>query len=162
MRGLHPLAVALGLAGVLPFIACGLAALDAGAGLAGAGFAALLGYGAVILSFLGGVHWGLVLQEPPPGHPAGTRYDGRRLLLGTLPALAGWAALLVARSVSGELGLGLLIGGFLATLAAEARGRRLGLVPAGYMWLRWILGTVVIAVLVTVLVLRLAGAHVYF
>lgn len=162
MRGLHPSAVVLGLAGVVPFIACGLATLDANAGFATAAFAAFLAYGAVILSFLGGVHWGLVLQEPPPGHAGGTRFDRQRLAFGVIPSLVGWLALILARAVSAELGLVLLIAGFIATLAVEAQARRLGLVPGGYMWLRWLLSAVVIALLATVLLLRLVGAHIYF
>lgn len=50
--------------------------------------AALLGYGATIVSFLGAIHWGLVMRQaavqPPPA-----------LLWGVMPSLLGWVALLL-------------------------------------------------------------------
>ena len=44
-------------------------------------------------------------------------------------------------------------------VAAEDQGRRRGLVPSGSMWLRWGFSVVAVALLVTVLVLRLLGAR---
>jgi hypothetical protein len=78
---------ALGIAGLLPFVAgaAGLWLLP----LEWAGLAALalLTYGAVIVSFLGGIHWGLAMQL------AQTR---RGLLIwGVLPSLLAWAGLLL-------------------------------------------------------------------
>lgn len=81
----------LGLAGVLPF-AAGLVVYAAG------GFwlfdqslalRSTLGYGAVILSFLGGTRWGMGLLL--------TNADKRdaRLSLSVLPPLLGWVALLL-------------------------------------------------------------------
>ncbi|MCY7319893.1 MAG: DUF3429 domain-containing protein [Ramlibacter sp.] len=49
---------------------------------------ALLGYGATISSFLGAIHWGLVMPEGP-AQPASS------LLWGVVPSLLGWAALLL-------------------------------------------------------------------
>ena len=63
---LPTLAWAYGLAGLLPFVGC--AAADV-AGLGpgqGAWRFALLGYSAVILSFLGGGRWGFALMSPRP------------------------------------------------------------------------------------------------
>lgn len=80
-------AQALGFAGLIPFIAAAFATLllpEAGQReLAGR---ALLAYGAVILSFLGGVHWGLVLRDRP-ARPS------RPLAIGVLPSLFGWGSL---------------------------------------------------------------------
>lgn len=80
----------LGYGGLLPFFACALLMLavpDAGTrDLAGR---ALLGYGAVILSFLGGVHWGLVLRGAAPQRAGGL------LAAGVVPSLVGWVALLL-------------------------------------------------------------------
>lgn len=81
----------LGLAGVLPF-ALGMVAYAAG----GIWFVdqslalrSTLGYGAVILSFLGGTRWGLGLLL--------TNEDKRdaRFTLSVLPSLLGWVALLL-------------------------------------------------------------------
>ena len=86
---LPPGLVALGYAGVLPFVACVLAvALLEGEGRAFA-VRALVAYGAVILSFLGAVHWGLLLRQP------GAAARVRLAIGGVLPSLAGWVALLL-------------------------------------------------------------------
>jgi hypothetical protein len=48
---------------------------------------ALLSYGALIVSFLGGIHWGLAMRGRPLA-PA-------RLIWGVLPSLLGWLAVLL-------------------------------------------------------------------
>jgi hypothetical protein len=48
---------------------------------------ALLAYGAVILSFLGGIPWGLVMRAALPA--------SGRLLWGVTPSLLAWLALLL-------------------------------------------------------------------
>ena len=79
---------ALGYAGLLPFAACVLAvALLEGEARAFA-VRALVAYGAGILSFLGAVHWGLLLRQPDAAAPV-------RLAIGVLPSLTGWLALLL-------------------------------------------------------------------
>ncbi|UFZ01688.1 DUF3429 domain-containing protein [Bradyrhizobium ontarionense] len=76
----------LGLAGLIPFM--GLAALV----IAGdeptrmTALRAQVGYGAVILSFLGAVHWGLAVQAPALA-------NWPRMTWGVTPALVGWTAL---------------------------------------------------------------------
>ena len=62
-KGPARLATALGIAGLIPFAAG--AALALLSDDAAAARAALLAYGAVILSFLGAVHWGLALASGP-------------------------------------------------------------------------------------------------
>ena len=80
----------LGYAGALPFLGCVCAG---GLGLAVAGFDAsrlLIGYAAVILSFLGGLHWGRVA--------ASGAYDksaGLWLVWSVIPSLVGWSGLFV-------------------------------------------------------------------
>jgi hypothetical protein len=150
-RRLPFLALLLGIAGLVPFIACGLYATTQNGSPA---TVALAAYGAVILAFLGGVHWGFALLEPSG------RGERSRLGLGVVPSLLGWVALLLVTAVSAEAGLGLLLVAFIATTVVEARGAAAGLVPPGYMRLRYGLSTVVTAVLAVVLVLRLTGLHV--
>ena len=75
----------LGLGGLVPFLAAAL-----GAWLTEDGrwaFAGLL-YGAIILSFLGGIQWGLVLGEGAEA-PRGAA----RLGFSVAPSLIAWAAL---------------------------------------------------------------------
>lgn len=115
----------LGYAGVLPFVACvvGIALLDG----ASRDFAAraLLAYGAVILSFLGAVHWGFVLRAPGGRAVA-------RLVAGVLPSLVAWAALLLPTG----RGLTLLAVGFGGFWLYEHRVVGTSLLPPAYLGLR--------------------------
>lgn len=52
---------------------------------------ALLAYGATISSFLGAIHWGLVMREWP-AQPVPS------LLWGVVPSLLGWVALLLGHA----------------------------------------------------------------
>ncbi len=99
----------LGCAGLLPFGAAALAALWPAAPLHALALPALLAYGAVILSFLGGIHWGLAMASAAPGTlPA-------RLGFSVLPSLLGWVALLLPPAA----GLVLLAAGFAAMLLLD-------------------------------------------
>jgi hypothetical protein len=153
---LPPLAIVLGVAGLLPFFAAALNAAKADIGSTQSSALPLITYGAVVLSFLGGVHWGFVLEGPPA---AGQR---SRLGLGVLPGLIGWAAALLGLWRQPFFALALLIAAFVLTAIVEGRAQRLEMVPSGYMVLRWILTIVVVAVLTTVLVLRMVGGRVLF
>lgn len=126
----------LGPAGLIPFL--GLAASAWG----GAGWAppALAAYGATILAFLGAVHWGLALRAPAAEQASAWP----RLGLGVLPALLGWAALLLPAAP----GLLLLAFGLLATAAVETLAARRGLLPPAYLRLRWLLSAVAAGCLV--------------
>jgi hypothetical protein len=162
---LPPFAVALGIAGLVPFIGCGIAAVSTADTQAVPAFAALIAYGAVILAFLGGVHWGFVLAPQPDSDvaasaPARLAQPNLRLLLGVLPSLIGWAALLTLQFAAPAIALAILIIGFLATVIAEWQMRRRAVIPTGYMWLRWGLSLVVLVTLITVMALHLLGAKI--
>ena len=78
----------LGYGGLIPFVALALAlwlAPSGGVPLAGM---ALLGYGATICSFLGAIHWGLLMRDGPNQHIPS-------LFWGVAPSLLGWVALLM-------------------------------------------------------------------
>ena len=83
-----PLARLLGFAGLIPF--AGLAAAlwimspEYGPWLS----KALLAYGATIASFLGAIHWGLVMRERSSG-------NAWSLIWGVAPSLLAWLALLL-------------------------------------------------------------------
>ena len=149
-RPLHYLAIVLGVAGLIPFCVMGYLALGTEAQRAGDG---LVAYGAVILAFLGGVHWGFALQDGTP------RADRARLALGVVPSLVGWVAVLFTIALTFDAAVALLIVGFAGVTIVEARARRAGLIPGGYMALRYALSGVVLTVLVIVLLLRIVGAH---
>lgn len=78
----------LGYAGLLPFIALTIA------GITGDDHSRVLtlflAYGAVILSFLGGIHWGIAMHD-------GGANASRQLAACMLPALAAWIALTLER-----------------------------------------------------------------
>lgn len=117
----------LGLAGLVPFLGSLALAAASADEMRGAALWALATYGAVILSFLGAVHWGLALG---PGRPAAVE---ARLGLGVLPSLVGWVALLLPPVPS----LLLLAAGILGTAGMETLAARRGLLGAAYLRLRW-------------------------
>ena len=154
-RALPPLAIALGILGIIPFAILGIGAVGASPDSSLTATRALVGYGGVILAFLGGVHWGFTLGEADDA-----RAERARLGLGVIPSLVGWSAIffsIVARPV---LSVAILIAGFIGTVLVESRAQKRDLMPGGYMAMRWAVSVVVIALLTTVLVLRLIGAHV--
>ena len=71
-----------------------------------------------------------------------------RLTLGVIPALIGWVALLAMSLGLASIAIGILIAGFVGAIVVEGQASRLGLLPHGYIWLRYVLSAVVIVVLV--------------
>lgn len=134
-----PLAArSLGLAGLIPFWLCAFGlALFPGAGVAPETLLrAQVAYGAVILTFLGGVHWGVALRQP----------DGPswlRLTWGITPSLLAWCALLMPP----RNGLGLLAFGLAIAFGVDLRTLGAGVVPDWYPRLRRILTTGALAAL---------------
>jgi hypothetical protein len=151
-RTLPFLAVVLGIVGVIPFVICGLGSVATNFIGAQIAIQLLLAYGAVVLSFLGGIHWGVSLATDE-----GTR---QRLTLGVLPSLLGWLTLALALySGRPALGVALLIVLFFVAAAAEWKGHLHGGIPSGYIVLRIAVTVAIEAILITVLVLRLVGGH---
>jgi hypothetical protein len=132
-------AAVLGLAGVIPFVAGALGSFWPGA-LGALATAALLAYGAVILSFLGGIHWGLAIGRGDPSYP--------RLGVGVVPSLLGWVALLLG----GGAGLLLLAAAFVAVLWLDVQLTRDGMAPAWFPRLRAVLTAAVALCLLVALV----------
>ena len=123
-----PAPLLLGLAGLVPFWALAVGLLPHGAlGVAPPALdAALATYGAIIVSFLGGIRWGLAV---PAGDP-GTNYA-----TSVLPSLVAWA-LLAAPEPWRLAGLGLVA---LALGPIDLGLVRAGLAPAWFGRLRMIL-----------------------
>ncbi len=149
-------AVLLGLLGLIPVLGCGAAALWLPGDKGQSYLSALIAYGAVILSFLGAVHWGLVIGAAAP------RAAGMRLGLGVVPSLIGWLALLLGGAVGSGAALVTLIAGFAATVYGESRATRAGLIPPGYMVLRWGLSVAVLLTLILVTIVRFLGIRINF
>lgn len=117
----------LGLAGLVPF--AGLAglvwALDDP--LVGQATEALVGYGAAILSFMGGCRWGLAAAGLAEGPSL------RLLGASVVPALYAWAA----AALPAALALVALGVGLIGLLAADLALTRVGGAPPWWPALRW-------------------------
>ena len=114
----------LGLAGLLPFVASAVAlgVLQAPVLQLWAA-SALVAYGALIATFLGGIHWGLAMLGMQPVN--------FRLGWGVLPSLLAWVALLLPAST----GL-LLLAGLLVTCYAVDRRLYTSAGLSGWLGLR--------------------------
>jgi hypothetical protein len=86
--GPPPWAVGLGYGGLIPFVGLSAALWLAPPGYWPLAGKALLGYGATIASFLGAIHWGLVMRQE-------SAQPSSSLLWGVLPPLLAWLALLL-------------------------------------------------------------------
>ena len=114
----------LGWAGLVPF---GLAALGTHSGidtLVPYGFLGGTAYGAVILSFLGAVHWGLAMQDDRSPY---------WYVWSITPALFGFASLLL---LDIEMRVVTLIPLFALTWSVDRKAANYGLIPNWYMRLR--------------------------
>jgi hypothetical protein len=129
-------------AGAVPFVCLAIAAFAADT-VAGVDVrSALAGYGAVILSFLGGVQWGFASARV--GTPEAEPVSARRLTISIVPPLIGWAALLLADPFR----LMLLAVAFLAVLMTDMAQAGRGETPPWWPSLRMPVSGVVIAALV--------------
>jgi hypothetical protein len=128
------IALVLGLAGLLPFLA---AAAELGFGMTGLPWnaeVAIKTYGAVILSFMAGVHWGLALRD---NSSAG-------YIASVVPAILAWAAVAFLPSAPACVVLG---AGFIALLIYDISVVNAGRAPQWYTRLRIGLTTVVVTCL---------------
>jgi hypothetical protein len=161
----HPFSIAVGLtvAGLIPFILSGLFLLldplDSPVAIQ-----VLISYGAVILSFVGAVHWGFALRDtahPLPEtamSPALLGYERQLLVFGIVPAIIGWLALvLMIHFDAPALAVLFLLIGFFLAIVSETIGRGRGLVAANYLILRWGVSIVVLVILLAVLFAVVSG-----
>lgn len=119
-----PLAQWLGYAGLLPFAGGALIVWLVRAEALPFAAQALSAYAALIVSFLGGIHWGLALRQPAP--------SARLLTWGVVPSLVAWMAVMMPASS------GLVLSGamLLATWAVD-RQTYPGLGVAHWLTLRF-------------------------
>ncbi len=153
-----PVAVLLTIVSMVPFVACGLAAAGPHAEPADRMLAALIGYAALMLAFAGGLYWAMILLARDRPAPVGVR----PILTGAVPVLLAWAALVVAYEFPGWIALPILIFGYVAAVLAELHAGLMADQPRAYVWLRWGFTGVAVAMLTTVLMLRVTGSTIAF
>ena len=123
------LALLLGYAGLVPFVSAALAIWVVPEGWRPLVLAALLDYAAVILAFMGAIHWGLAMRAQDAEEPA-------QLQLGfsVVPPLLGWLA--ISGGMPSSLALALCLIAFAGLYGADLRAVKLGLAPQWYPRLR--------------------------
>lgn len=135
-------ALLLGVAGLLPFL--GSAVMTWVSSPTGSEIAvfSIRTYAAVILSFLGGVRWGVCLRDPEALSRVGP------LTLSIMPSIVAWVAVLMAP----RLGLLTLIVGLAAQYLLDRFATRRSQLPDWYGRLRTLLSIGAIASLILALV----------
>lgn len=124
--GIPPAGIALGAAGVLPFVGAAGAMFASDPVVSGVGLYVLSVYAAVVLAFVGAVHFGVAIaRDHPQAH--------WQLALSALPALLAWLALVTLSPARALIAFGFL---FLAMLLADGFALRLDLLPRWYTRLR--------------------------
>ncbi len=132
-------ALVLGWLGVLPFAAFALLAVAGGVLPRGTASSALILYGVVILSFMGGAQWGLAMAMPG----GRTAAMGPRLAISVLPALAAFALWYAPPTLS-LVGLASV---FIALLAYDIATAHASAAPSWYPALRLQLTSAVVVCL---------------
>lgn len=129
----------LGYGGLLPFLALAPASLlDHHHGPAWSD--ALYAYGAIILSFIGALHWGLAMSLPQLSE----RQRSGWFAWSVVPALIAWPAVLFSPVLAAPL----LVVGFVAHYLQDRRLARQATLPAWYLPLRLRLSCVAVVCLV--------------
>ena len=136
------MALTLGLAGLLPFMAGGLGVWLPVLGDWRFGLPVLVaGYAALIAAFLGGVRWGTAMQAPDAG------YLSRYLLLAIMPSLLALVTLVLPQRHA----LFLLLSMFIAQGAVDMLAVRRGHLVGWYAPLRVLLTSIVSLCLLSML-----------
>ncbi len=129
----------LGYGGLLPFLALTPASLlDHHHGALWSD--ALYAYGAIILSFIGALHWGLAMSLPELTE----RQRSAWFTWSVVPALIAWPAVLVSPPLAAPL----LVFGFIAHYLQDRRLARQATLPHWYLPLRLRLSSVAVVCLV--------------
>jgi hypothetical protein len=147
---IRPVALALGLAGSVPYWLGAVVVLAEFGPLAAPWVVwGIIAYGAVGLAFLGGIRWGVAMR------PLGARGQAWELGLSTAAPLAGFAALVAPPLV----GVSVLIAGLLAQALWDQMCADRGRLPVWFSRLRMVLTSLAVLPLLAVLGhLLLSGA----
>ena len=106
-------------------------------------------YSAIILSFLGGIHWGIATQSSLSENQGSIKLS-LHLTLSVIPSLLGWVGLFVFELA----GFCIIIFGFVLALAIDLRIAQMNFMPEWYPRLRTPLTVTVVGCLVIASVLK--------
>ena len=130
----------LGILGLIPFILLSFIAVGVDGLLRSEVLFALVAYGAVILSFLGGVHWGCFIIRKTENS---NQSDWITFVICIVSTTIGWLSLIPESRVV----LVLLIISFIGMLRIDIRAVTAGKFPPWYRKLRWPLSVIVVLTL---------------
>ncbi|MEL0004060.1 MAG: DUF3429 domain-containing protein [Rhodospirillales bacterium] len=122
-------AIVLGGMGLIPFVSLAGIVVVGPESFEADARSALAAYGALILSFLGGAHWGYCIASTPRDAES----NSIRLVASVMPAIVAWAALLSPVSIT----LYGLACGLTAMLAFDIWSVSRGWSPEWYPKIRW-------------------------
>ena len=120
----------LGLAGLIPFVGLAGIIMIGPAHWYAASQILLTQYGALILSFVGALHWGYAMQQAVEGGEAWVRFG-----YSVVPALVAWLAL----QFPPGLGMQILAMSLIACLVVDLAWLRMTVLPVWFTRLRVIL-----------------------
>jgi hypothetical protein len=139
----------LGVAGLIPFVAFSFACWTVDPDWLGAFIKGQLAYGILILSFLGGIHWGATMLSSELS-PEKTK---KAMAWSIAPALIAWFATMV-----GGFGFAVLMAGFIGAYQVDKRLFTWYRLPGWFLRLRFVLTCVVVATLaLTVIAANVRG-----
>ena len=121
------LAKLIGYGGLIPFVGCSALMYAGNTGVSIIALFASAVYGAVILSFVGAVHWGLAMREDRSLH---------WYIWSVIPALMGWLAIVI---LDIKITLVALAVAFTLAWSVDRQASLRGLIPEWYMQMRHIL-----------------------
>ena len=122
-------AVWLGGAGLVPFAIGAFALWGLAPEQTPSVLTALIAYGAIILSFMGAVHWGLAMGLPRSTHE---EVAANHFYLSVIPSLTGWVAILMPPMT----GITVLAAAFAGVYAIDRTAAAVGIAPEWYLQLR--------------------------
>jgi hypothetical protein len=117
----------LGFGGLLPFVLCVVATKSSSAIIVQYGIIGAANYGAIILSFVGAIHWGLAMRADR---------NINWYIWSVTPALMAWAAISL---LDMRLAMLAMMPAFTLAWSVDRQAFKRDLIPAWYMELRHIL-----------------------
>ena len=143
MTGSETTGKALGYAGLMPFVVFSIGCWIPLPYIDNVPYI-LITYGAVILSFMGAVHWGVAMASKD-------QQRGSYIIASVIPALIAWLALLLPHS----LALGLLLAGFIGLYGYDRSVEKVQELPGWYIPMRTRL-TVIVSLCLAAVLLSIA------